>query len=216
MAELIRQALKEYFTEYQKYHLLILILFTVIIALIQILQSIWVSNKIERFRNVLKKSEIKFSWYTNLQVDALKSIYEKLAMFHQANTFLFNSKYESNNHDSYKLRINNWIKAYIECANKFSLEKILLPKNLKELVKRTLTDFEEVKTLIISEREYLDYHEEYFEGNMNAMYEFAEKELEVINDQIGKIKTKPSIIKSEQNILELRKTIEDYFEKMNE
>lgn len=88
MAELIKQTLKEYFAEYQKYHLLILILFTVIIALIQILQSVWVSNKIERFRNVLKKSEIKFSRYTNLQVDALKKTTSYIFL-HNERLFIF-------------------------------------------------------------------------------------------------------------------------------
>jgi hypothetical protein len=216
MIDLIKQALREYFNEYQKFHLLILISFTIIIALIQVIQSIWVSSKIEKFKNALKRSEIKFSRYNNLQVDALKEIYEKLVLFHGTNSILFKSSYDSNVHENYRNRITNWIKAYIECSNKFSLEKILLPNNLKNLVTRTLTDFEEVKNLIISERDYLDYKEEYYEGNMNAMYEAAELELEVINEQINKIKSKDSIIRSEKNILELRKTIEDYFEKMNE
>lgn len=54
--ELIRQVLEKYFSDFKEYHLLILVGFTVIIALIQIIQSIWVSRKIERFKSNLKKN----------------------------------------------------------------------------------------------------------------------------------------------------------------
>ena len=40
MNNLIKEALDEYFSDFKKYHLIILIAFTVIIALIQVIQSI--------------------------------------------------------------------------------------------------------------------------------------------------------------------------------
>jgi len=214
MSELINQALNEYFSDFKQYHLIILIAFTLIIALIQLIQSIWVSKKIEKFKSVIKKSEIKFSRYHNLQVDALKSVYDKLVFFHAANSSLFKSKYDSNDHTQFKRRINNWIKAYIECVNAFSLEKILLPNHLKDLVHKTIVDFEEVNNILIYEKEELDFLEE-SNANWNEMYEFRENELEIINNKIGKLKTKKAIVFSETNIIELRKAIEDYFEEMN-
>lgn len=60
MKELIVQVLNDYFSDFKKYHLIVLIIFTVIITLVQIIQSIWVASKIEKFKAVLKKSEIKF------------------------------------------------------------------------------------------------------------------------------------------------------------
>jgi hypothetical protein len=216
MIELIKQALEEYFSEYKQYHVILLIAFLFLTILIQVIQAIWISRKIENFKYALRKSEIKFSRYHELQVEALKSIYEKLSVFHSANSILFEGNYEANNHDNYKAGINRWIKSYVDCYNAFSRQKILLPEALIKIVQRTLKDFEEVKDIILSERENLDYLEMEYNGDRNAMYDFQENELSLINKKISQIKSKDSIVKSELNIKELRANIEEYFRKMNE
>lgn len=152
MEELIKQALNEYFADFKKYHLIILICFGLIITLIQVIQSIWVSSKIERFKTDLKKAEIKFSRYNELQIYSLRTIYHKLVTFQVANNQIFKSKPKSIRHSDYKDRINEWLKSYIDCVNEFAREKILLPEELKSLFSRTLEDFEEVKDILISEK----------------------------------------------------------------
>lgn len=214
MQELIKETLNQYFSEFKNYQVIILIVFTLIIAAIQIFQTIWVARMIEKFKTVLKINEIKFSRYHNLQVDSLKSIYNKLVLFHGANISLFKSKYDTNNHSHFKSRINYWIKTYIECVNEFSHEKILLPNNLKILVQRTLVDFEIVKDILIQEKDYLECLEGEANGCWTDMYDFAENELSIINEKINNLKSKPEIDNCEINIKELRKSIEDYFEEM--
>lgn len=213
--DLIEKALNEYFSDFKKYHLIILICFTIIIALIQIIQSIVVAQKFEKFKAVLRKSEIKFSRYHNLQVDALKTIYDKLVLFHAANHSLFTSRYDSNNHTQFKNWINNWIKKYLDCVNEFSREKILLPNSLKELVNKTIVEFEQVENILTNERISLDQLEEENNGSRNAMYDYPENELNIINSKISSLRTKKSIVFTEANIIQLRKAIEDYFEEMN-
>ena len=216
MEELIKEVLNEYFADFKKYHLIILICFVVIIALIQLFQSIWVSNKIERFKTDLKKSEIKFSRYNELQINSLREIYHKLVAFQLANNLIFKSKPKSVGHSKYKNRINEWIKSYIECANEFAREKILLTDELKSLFTRTLKDFEEVKDILMSEKENLDYWEMVNAGNWNAMYDFEDNELDTISTQIEKLKGKTSIKNSEKHIRELRDKIETEFTRMAE
>ena len=190
MNDLIKQALTEYFQEYKDYHLTILISFTIIIALIQIIQSIWISRKIEKFKTDLKKSEIKFSRYNELQINSLRKIYHNLVSFQLSNNLLFKSKPKNTGHSKYKNRINGWIKSYIECANEFAREKILLTEELKQLFNRTLTDFEEVKDILMNEKESLDYHEMENQGSWNLMYDFEENELEIISKKIEILKEK--------------------------
>lgn len=216
MDELIKQALDEYFSDYKKYHLIILISFVLIIALIQIIQSFWVSSKIETFKTDLKKSEIKFSRHNELQINSLREIYHKLVSFQLANNLIFKSKPRTVGHSKYKNRINGWIKSYIECADDFAREKILLTNELKKLFGRTLKDFEEVKDILMSERENLDYWEMMNEGNWNTMYDFEENELDTISEKIDKLKVKESIKNSEKHIRELREKIEAEFTKMTE
>ena len=56
MEDLIKQVLEKYFTEYKNYHLLILIAYTLVIALLQVIQTFIVTKKVENFKNELKKS----------------------------------------------------------------------------------------------------------------------------------------------------------------
>ena len=66
MDELIKEALENYFSDFKEYHLIILISFTIVIALIQIIQSIIVTRKIERFKNDLKKRIDETSKYIRI------------------------------------------------------------------------------------------------------------------------------------------------------
>jgi len=215
MDELIKNVLNEYFSDFKKYHLIILVLFTIIIALTQIIQSIYVSRKIALFKNELKKSEIKFSRYNELQINALRKIYHQLALFQLSNNLIFNTPPESLGHDKYKALINNWIKIYIECANEFSKEKILLTPELKTLVSRTLTDFEVVKKILKGERENLEYFEMSNDHDWQAMYDYEHEEYDEISRKIEKIKENKSIQLSSKHIEELRSKIEELFLTMN-
>ena len=98
MEDLIKQVLEKYFTEYKNYHLLILIAFTFVIALLQVIQTFIVTKKVENFKNELKKSEIRFSRYNELQINALRKIYHQLANFQLVNNLLFNNQPNSIGH----------------------------------------------------------------------------------------------------------------------
>jgi hypothetical protein len=101
MEDLIKKILEEYFSNFKEYHIIILLGLTIIIALIQITQSIIVTKKIERFKNDLKKSEIKFSRYNQLQVDALRRIYHLLAKFQLSNQLIYNENSKNIGHTKF-------------------------------------------------------------------------------------------------------------------
>jgi len=215
MTDILKQTLDAYFSNLKEYQLIILLLFTCAISAVQITQAIYVSNKIEKFKTVLKKSEIKFSRYNELQVDALREIYHKLVIFHGSNSNLFYSKYQKNDHAQYKKRIIEWMNSYWECINQFSLEKILLSEKIKEQVSRTIKDFNEVRDIISKEKESLEDVEMEGQGNWNIMYDYSDNELEIINKRIERLKSNDFIINSEKHIKELRLSIEKHFALMN-
>jgi hypothetical protein len=215
MTELVKQTLEDYFSDYKDYHLIILIAFAVVIALIQIIQSIIITKKIESFKTVLKKSEIKFSRYNELQINALRRIYHQLDDLQNANVLLFNTNIGTIGHDNLKIRINNWLKAYFVNSNEFSKEKILLTPDLKELYSKTITDFETVRKTMIFEKSNLELWEMMNEGDWKEMYEYEENEIDVILAKIGNLKELKSMKNSEKNIEELRKKIEEIFLTMN-
>lgn len=214
MEDLLKQILDKYFTEYKNYHIIILLAFTFVIALLQIVQTLIVTKKIENFKNELKKSEIRFSRYNELQINALRKIYHQLANFQLVNNLLFSAQSNSIGHTKFKNRINDWIKNYLECANELAREKILLPTEIKELFSQTIQVFDEIKSILISQREDLNYLEMQYSGDWNSMYEFEENELEIITQKLNLIKEKPSIKNSEKHIRDLREKIEKVFQKM--
>ena len=214
MIELIKQALEEYFSEYKQYQIWVLLGFTILIVLLQIGQTYYMTTKIEKFKNDLKKSEIKFSRYNELQITALRKIYHQLTSFQLANNLIFNSEPNTIDHTKFKIRINEWIKIYVECSSEFAREKILLSKEIKDLFSKTISDFEEIKKVLIDERHNLDYLEMEHSGNWNSMYEFQDNELNSITSQIKKLKEKPFTKNADKHIRELREKIEETFQKM--
>lgn len=216
MIELIKEALNQYFSDYKEYQIAILIGFTLLIAIIQFVQAIWISRTIEKYKAELKRTEIKFSRYHNLQVDALKSIYTKLVLFHGANTILLKIRLESDHDVKFEKCIDNWIRTYNNCINEFSLEKILLPNELKELVGNTLKRFDIVKDILIKGKDDLvSLGQEIDEDYGIGKYEYDDRELVIISTAINKLVSENKMEKCEESILSLRKSIEDYFEDIN-
>lgn len=214
MEDLLKQILEKYLTEYKNYHLFILIGFTLVITLLQVIQTLIVTRKVENFKNELKKSEIRFSRYNELQITVLRKIYHQLASFQLANNLLFNNGANKIGHTKFENRINEWIKNYLDCANELAREKILLPTEIKELFSKTIKDFDEIKSILINERENLNYLEMQYSGDWNSMYEFEGAELATITKKLNIIKEKDSIKNSDKHIRELREKIEVVFQKM--
>lgn len=214
MVELIKEALNQYFSDYKEYQIAILIGFAILIAIIQVGQAIWISRTIEKFKAELKRTEIKFSRYHNLQVDALKSIYTKLVLFHGANKMLLKIRLEPDHNAKFEKCIDNWIHTYVNCINEFSLEKILLPNKFKELVENTLMSFDIVKDILIKGKDDLVSLDQEIEDGIDR-YEYEDKELAIISSAINKLVSENKMEKCEESILSLRKSIEDYFEDIN-
>lgn len=196
--------------------LIVLIISNSCIVLFQIFQAIYVSHKIEKFKNELKKSEIKFSRYHNLQVDALKSIYEKLVDFQILHKDICLNTYESNNYTTYNKKLNDWLQIYINVRYQFMKKNILLPENLKILIEQSIMDFEELKNIILSEKESIDFEQIADDRDRDQMYNYEDNEIGIINRKIQELKRKDSYSKLDQQITDLKKNIEEHFRKMNE
>jgi hypothetical protein len=215
MDELVKQLLEKYLSDYREYHLFLLICFAVIIALFQIIQFIYVSKRIEAFKNELKKSEIKFSTFNQLQINALRKIYHLIIKFELTTKILYNTSTKNLDHQLFEKRINKWLNDFFESKREFENERILLTKVLKELYTETYIDFEKIKKLLINEKEQLDYLEQKYQGDLRELYQFSELESEEIVNKINKISKELSIEKSLKNFEKLKTEIENVFIQMN-
>lgn len=215
ITELTSNTLAKYLDDYKDYQLITMLVFVFLMLIIQFSYSMLLTRKIEKFKAILSKSEIKFSRYHNLQVDALRAIYDKLVRFGYANSVLFNSEYNLNNHIDFIKRIDNWSLLYIECVKEFSKEKILLPQRLKSLVSHNLSNFEFVNNAISKVRNELLLLEESVKGDFSSIYSNEEEELSLINERIDSLRKNMVVNESANNINGLRQCVEEYFEEMN-
>ncbi|WP_054850972.1 hypothetical protein [Olleya sp. ITB9] len=211
----IEHLLEKYFAEYKEYHIWAIVILTLIVLGFQIGQTIIVSRKIERFKNVLKKNEIQFSKFNNLQIDALKSIYDKMVNLHYKNYALFQP--ETFSHESLKTRIKDWRADYLTLMDVFHREKLLLPKDLKLKIKNFETNFNLISKRLNEETLNLnDVEEDIGSSNAQDIYNSPEDELERIQNRIERLNNDEEIKKSNESISGLRKSVENYFESLTE
>lgn len=210
--EIVKGILEQHFGEYKAFHLFLLLVF----ILMQGLFVYYVTKRLERFKAFLKKSEIKFSRYHELQVESLKINYEKLVNFTSVNHELFDSEYHTNNHKEYKTRINAWLNTHNDCISQLSFDKILLPDELIKLVDVIILDFRKVFSILLKETEELENREIEFRRNNGNIYEFTIEDLSIINGKISKLKTEDFVERSDKNIRSLRVAIEKHFVKMSQ
>ena len=191
--------------------LLVPISIHIIVALFNILSAIFINRKVSRFNSEIKKSEIKFSRYNELQVEALKSIYNKLVDFHYSNSRLFYSNPESNKENQFKNRINEWIKCYSELVYAVNCERIFLPQSLKDEYRSIIKNFEIVKNILIDEKNNISDELEPF---INIEHFSIDIESNLISDKLDKMNNEEEFIDFEKNIKQFRVKIEAEITKM--
>ena len=173
----------------------------------QIWQAIFVSKKIEKFKTDLKKSEIKFSRFHNMQIDALQIIYDRIVTLHYKNHRLFSSK--SNGHSRLKTRIHEWKAEFEVVIDTFHRERILLPPEFEITVKKFEKDFQKILIRLNDELQDIGELEALHESiDEQVIYGTIEDEDIAIKARMEALNENESIKNSEKTIRELRGVIE--------
>jgi hypothetical protein len=211
MNELIEQALEKYFSDLKEYHLIILISFTIIIALMQIIQSILVSRKIEKFKNELKKSEIRFSRHNELQVEALSNIYPTLVEVH-LHTLMLQSEIQKKLDDRDLVTIENWEEIFNQIFNEYTKNAYIIPNNLKVEFSKLIQSLIKVNSYLKIENELTKMYVE-IQGNDHFLGD-EEKRTKLTKD-LDNLKEEKTIDKVIDDITSLKIEIDNYFVKID-
>ena len=210
MNDLIKEALDKYFSDFKRYHLIILIAFTVIIALIQVIQSILISKNIEKFKNDLKKSEIKFSKYNQLQVKALNELYPKLSEL-LINTALIQIEINNASPEKINTLTKNWGESFAKVLKDFMLKRYILPIDIKKEYNILITQLSKVNLYIQAEQQMSSLY-----ATVNDEVEFmgdTEERIE-ISDELNKLKKDGLLNDSVTAINKILSEIEQYFDRI--
>ena len=211
MDELVREVLNEYFADFKEYHLLILVGFTLVIALLQIIQSVLITKKIERFKNVLKKSEIKFSKYNQLQIEALGEIYPLLAGL-LLNTITIQHDMKTASPEKTKSMTDDWGQSFNDILKIYLEKRYILNKRVQDEYGILMDKLTDLNSYLKTERDFSALFATLSDGTVEFMGNEEDRvELEgkrsiynadsLINDTINRIKI-------------LRSEIDDYFSKI--
>lgn len=125
MDKIIAEQLEFHFKDYKNQMLWILLVFFIITLVVQFISNLVLSRKIEKFKNELKKTEIKFSKHSELQIECLKNMYNKVVDLHFTFTALINPTFYT--HESLQVNINNLSIVYNDNMNFFIEIKYYLP-----------------------------------------------------------------------------------------
>lgn len=204
--ELIKEVLKEYFSDFKEYHLIILVAFALIIALIQIIQAVWVSQKIEKFKNELKKSEIKFSRYNEMQIKILSESYQLLSDFHESTLNVTRGNLSP---EVLNKRAKKWLEDYYDFHKHYSRNKFIFFPSIKAKLSAIFYTFERMKTLVKIEHDNSQIHYTIESGEVQFVGDF--KNLERIHEELSNLNKNDTIRYTLSNIENLKKEIEDFF-----
>ena len=207
---LIREILEKYFSEYKEYNLIIFFVFALLTVLINIIQNIIITRKLEKYKSELKKSELKFSVYNQLQIESLSKLFQQLTEFKDTTSII--SKSESKSPESYQQIAVIWSNKFFETTKIFSKEKYILPKNIKNRYTEIHQNFKTLFEYIKNEKELKS---NFFTNEVgDVIFEGDYQNLNELTEKIQKFNRNDIFAKAINDIESVRKEIEKHFEKL--
>ena len=215
MDKILAEQIQQNFAEYKKDMIWILIGFAIIVLIIQFIYNFKLSQKIETFKGVLKRNEIKFSKHSEMQIECLKNMYNHLVDLHFSFNNIFTPEYLT--HESLKNNIGNLFVIFNSNMNYFDRNKILLTDDIITQINVIHQKFKKIKFTLKSELQNLADLEEANESeNPQTIYGDPDSETSSISLRIKNLKKNSEISTFENDIKEIRKLVEKYFKALTQ
>lgn len=203
--EILKQILS-HLDDFKKEQLILLIFVFIIFILLQLLQAVYTSRLIDRYRNELKKKEMKFSLFNELQVKSLSNLYGLINDIKSGSASIYNSV-KRNKEEEVKLK--GWISYYQDYDSFLNSNKYILPRKIKDSISentnRLIAFNGNVQILKEKWNLVLGLENKLEQEQNQKLIVIAEKELEGYNFEKSALEV---MLFSER----LKKDIEEYFE----
>ncbi|PWW30922.1 hypothetical protein [Chryseobacterium sp. AG844] len=213
MDKIITEQIQASFKDNNELMIGLLIIYTLITIIIQFISNYCLSKKIETFKNDLKRSEIKFSKHSQMQIECLKNMYNNVVDWHFSFYELLNPKYLT--HASLKSNINNLNIIFKSNMDYFHRNKILLTEEIIKQIGVVHSKFKKIQELCNKELDTLSSIEEYYMSNEpQTIYNEPENETSEIKKRIEELKTNYEVSSFEDDLKKLRELVENYFKEL--
>lgn len=205
------ELVKDILGDYKEHMSWILLAFLAISASVQLFLNWLLSRKIEKYKNELSKSEIKFSRHSEMQIDCLKNYYDLVATLH----FSFLSVQSREDHHGLKDAIKDAQKDFQNVLFFFQRNRILLTEEIlvqSRIVFNKVKDWNSIANIELNEMTYLEERD--WTKDTERLYKNSQHENSEVKKIRNKLKNNPKIIAIDDDINNLRKVIENYFHKL--
>jgi hypothetical protein len=197
--EILKQILSQ-LESFKSEQLWLLIILFLLFLIISIFQAVYTSKLVDKYRNELKKNELKFSIFNELQIKQLSILFELTNNLKSISASIYGYIKDS---DSKSLNLKEWDNIYREFNTNYSANSYIIPKNMKVLILEysknshefncnihllkekhgydsiDMSDDEKTECLVIIEKEIYEYK---FEKEILNIMIFCEKLKESIDE----------------------------------
>lgn len=112
------------------HQLLVIVILFIVFIIISVFEAVYTSRLIEKYRNQLKKTELKFSVFNELQISKLSEFYVVANDLKSGLVQILSSI----NQGEYLVSIDKWEIAYQEFKSFLSKNKYIIPREIKQLI----------------------------------------------------------------------------------
>jgi hypothetical protein len=208
-----QEIIEDYFSEYKSHMIWILTVFAIISVLIQYWQNLNLSKKIEKYKNELRRDEIKFSRFNELQIESLKNLYDHIVTFHFKYIRLVNPPYYT--HHSLKINIKSVKEEFLICMEYFHRNRIFLTDELISTIRILHNNFIIIETHLDNQwKDLLNLEENTGSSHPEHIYESASNEVRSIKNDITQLIAKDKVSLFEKDIIQIRDKTEKYFKEL--
>ncbi|PKG42621.1 hypothetical protein [Psychroflexus sp. MES1-P1E] len=204
----------EKLSEYQQYHIWILIGAVVIIATIQFFMNRHLKRDVARLSADLKKAEIKFSKYHQDQVDAYKQLYTHFYEFRAATQRILYFADRDADHHIHKKRLQEYLVNQKQLMHFFKSNRILFPEDTCKKIDDNFTVFARFTSKVFKDKEDLENFETYFDANFMEMYGNAEGEMDKIKQRARNLRESEEYKEAGKKMWKLIQELENDFRKL--
>lgn len=157
------------------------------VILINLLQAIYTSRIVDKYKNELKKQEVKFSVYNQIQIEKLSLLFE-VSHDHKfsASTFVGLSKKSLSDITD----LHGYDITYEALSDCYSRNRYIFPKEIKDHIqsdKNILSDFELKISFLITKNEILSCNEDEDQKDRISNLELIESEIGGYNFEKGSL-----------------------------
>jgi hypothetical protein len=211
MADIMNEVVKNVVVDYKDITSWILLVIVIVTGIFQYLQNVRLAKTVEKFKGDLAKNQVRFTRHSELQIECLKNYYDLIVTLHFGYTLVQSKK----DHHGLKKCIKTTQDDFLKVLFYSHRNRILLTDEIVTQFQIVHEKFKIWNSLTSIELNEMDGLEDYeCSSDVERIYKNSDVQINSIKQRIKNLNKNKDIKTIENEILMLRKLIENYFKQL--